>query len=304
MMSLLKFLVEKFNIFYSILFISFLFFMVALIFYYYDKKKLSFFFLYVGLTYAYFFILLKVDASAILLTYGYYFLIFLAYHFYFTFSKLFYLRSVAIIKKYLYSSNYLKLILWVYFIFVCSLFGNSFIFLMVFNPLLLFSIATGNLIFSFFLLVLWGWMFILIFCNKWNIWETKLLKIQDYFSREAILHFIGNKPGRLLCQRVGAAIVCTPIVVSVPAMGGYALEKESQTANYAIGRMESYTDSNPNCTNAQQYKVYCNSYKAHANSSIVGRQLTSIGVMQPAAPEAIIPNYNTGLADSLKEIEK
>ena len=304
MITLLHFLVEKFNIFYSILFFSGLLFIAAIICYHYDKKQLSFFFLYMSLTYIYFFVLLTLDTSAVLITYGYYFVVLVAYHFYFTFSTLFYLRSVAIIKKYLYSSNYLKLILWLYFVFVCSLFGNIFIFLGVFNPLLLFSIATGNFIFTFFLLVLWGWMLILIFCNKWNLGETLLLKIRDYFSRAALLHFIGNSPGKSLCKKVGTMIVCTPIVVSVPAIGGYVLDKEAKTANYAIASMESYRESNSHSTNAQQYQRYCNSYKAHANSSIVGRQLTKLGVMEPAAPEAIIPNYNTGLAASLNSTKK
>jgi hypothetical protein len=147
-------------------------------------------------------------------------------------------------------------------------------------------------------------MLILIFCNKWNLAETFLLKVRDYFSRAALLHFIGNNPGKKLCEKVGTMIVCTPIVVSVPAIAGYVLDKEAQTGNHAFSAMESFRNANPGSSQAEQYEVYSKSYKSHANNSIVGRQLTKAGVMEPAAPEAIIPNYNTGLAASLNNIKK
>jgi hypothetical protein len=156
----------------------------------------------------------------------------------------------VVIKKYLNGSEYFKLILWIVLVFITALFGEAFIFLMVFNPLFGLSLVTADFMLFFFLFILWIWMFILIFCNKF------LLKIQNYFSREACLHFIGNNPGKLLCERVGTLIVCTPIVVSVPATAGYVLDKESQTGNYAIGKMHEYQAKHPNSTHDQQYKVY------------------------------------------------
>ena len=155
-----------------------------------------------------------------------------------------------------------------------------------------------------FLLILWIWMFILIFCNTFNIFNNFLLKRQDYFSRKACLHFIGNSPGKLLCEKVGAIIVCTPIVVSIPATAGYVLDKESQTGNYAINKMQDYQAKHPNSTHDQQYEVYQNSYKLHANSSLIGRSLTKWGVMRPGAPEAVIPGYKSDLQNALSGLDK
>jgi hypothetical protein len=138
-------------------------------------------------------------------------------------------------------------------------------------------------------------MFILIFSNAFGICNRFLLSIQHYFSRGACLHYIGNHPGKILCQRVGTVIVYTPIVISVPTTAGYVLDKEAQTANYALAQINAYKIRNPNCSLNEQYGVFTEAYKSHANSSIVGRQLTNWGIMVPAAPEAVIPNYSTGL---------
>jgi hypothetical protein len=148
-----------------------------------------------------FFIILTKDVSSISMTYFYYMVIFVGYHFYFTISKRFYSRTIVIIKKYINNSEYFKLFLWLILVFITSLFGESFIFLMVFNPLFAFSLVTANFGFFFFLLIQWMWMFFLIFCNKFKIFNNFLLKIQTYFSRGACLHFIGNNPGKLLCKK-------------------------------------------------------------------------------------------------------
>lgn len=206
--------------FYFILVVSLVCLSSCLFAYYYKYFRLSFFLLYVSLTYLYFFVILTKTVSSISMTYCYYISTFLCYHLYFTFSNRFYSRTIIIIKKYLKSSEYFKLILWIVLVFIPALFGETFIFLMVFNPLFAFSIATGNFMLVFFLLILWIWIFILIFFNEFKIFTNFLFKIQNYFSRKACLHFIGNHPGKEFCRKVGTTIACTPIVVSVPATAG------------------------------------------------------------------------------------
>jgi hypothetical protein len=151
--------------------------------------------MYVSLTYYYFFIILIINVSLISVTYFYYGLVFLVYHFYFTFTKRFCYRTIIVIINYLNNFEYVKLILWFVLIFIPALLGEAFIFLMVFNPLFAFSLATANFTF-FFLLVEWVWMFGLIFSNQFNIFNHFLLKIQNYFSSKACLHYIGNNPGK------------------------------------------------------------------------------------------------------------
>lgn len=260
--------------------------------------------MYVSLTYSYFFIILTVKVSSISVTYIYYALVFLVYHFYFTFTKRFCYRTISVIINYLNNFAYVKLILWVVLVFIPALLGEAFIFLMVFNPVFAFSLATANFTLFFFLLIEWVWMFSLIFINEFNIFNHFLLKIQNYFSRKACLHYIGNSPGKRLCNNIGPLVVCTPIVVSVPAIGGYTLDQEAKTGQYAIEKMHEYQAKHPNSTHDQQYKVFKNSYQSHANSSLVGRTLGRWGIMIPGAPEAVIPDYRSDLKNSVSGLDK
>ena len=196
MFNLIKYTVDFFNIFYSILIVSLVCLSLSILFYYYNYKKLSFFLIHLSLTYYYFFFILTKNISSISMTYFYYGLVFLFYHFYFTFSKRFYYRTMIVLKNYLNNFEYVKLILWVVLIFIPALLGEAFIFLMVFNPLFAFSLATANFKLFFFLLIEWVWMFGLIFSNKFNIFNHFLLKIQNYFSRKGCLHYIGTTQGK------------------------------------------------------------------------------------------------------------
>lgn len=254
------------------------------------------------MTYFYFFILLTVNISAVTVTYYYYAGVFFAYHFFFTFSKRFYYRTIVVIINYLNKFQYVKLILWFVFVLIPTLLGEPFIFLMVFNPLFAFSLATANFTFFFFLLVEWAWMFGLIFSNAFNIFNHYLLNLQNYFSRTACLHYIGNNPGKVLCQKIGTAIVCTPIVISLPATAAFVLDHEAKTANYAMERMNNYRDKHPDSTDDQQYGVYQHAYQSHGNSSILGRSLTNYGIMKPGAPEAVIPGYTSDLKNSYSDL--
>jgi len=113
MFNLIKYSVDYFNIFYSILSVSLVCLSLSILFYYYKYNKLSFFLMYVSLTYYYFFIILTINVSSILVTYFYYGLVFLVCHFYFTFTKRFCYRTIIVIINYLNNFEYVKLILWI-----------------------------------------------------------------------------------------------------------------------------------------------------------------------------------------------
>ena len=136
MFNLLYYITNFLGVNDSILIFSFLFLGLSIFFYYYKYYKLSFFLLYIALTYKYFFIILTKNVSSILITYIYYVAIFLCYHIYFTFSKRFYNRTIVVIKEYLNDSEYLKLILWIFLVFIPALFGEAFIFLWSLIPYL------------------------------------------------------------------------------------------------------------------------------------------------------------------------
>jgi hypothetical protein len=134
-------------------------------------------------------------------------------------------------------------------------------------------------------------MALLIFCNKFNFGSKFLTRVKEYFSRKACLHFIGNTLGKEICKKIGAFIVCTPIA-SIPAAGGYVVEKEHQTGTYAINQMHQFLDKNPTATKEQAYKVYNVSYYNHANSNLIGRKLYDLGVMKPTEFNKLQYNYN------------
>lgn len=75
-------------------------------------------------------------------------------------------------------------------------------------------------------------------------------------------------------SKIGTAVVCTPIIVGVPAAAGFALKQEAKTANYAVGKMNEYHAKYPNATDDQQYNVYWRCYQTHAHSSVIGRSLS------------------------------
>lgn len=118
-------------------------------------------------------------------------------------------------KKYLKNSAYLKLFLWFVSIFVTSLFGETFVFLMVFNSLLAFSLAVDNHIMLLFLLSLWVWMFFLVFCKEFQTFNGFLSSIQDYFSAEACSPFMGHHLGDSLHKKVGVLLIWTTVVAVV-----------------------------------------------------------------------------------------
>ena len=102
----------------------------------------------------------------------------------------------------------------------------------------------------------------LIINNKFNLFTKYLENILQYFSRWACLHFVGNSLGRKVTEKIGGAIIFAPISIS---FSGEFL--------FVLG---------------------------HDDSSMAGRALNRFGIIRPAAPEAILPNYyNTGLKEKL-----
>ena len=302
MFNLINQFVNYFH-FNSVCFSACIFFSSSIVFYYYSYKKVSFLLLYITLTCTYFVVLSSGGVYSLVITYLYYFLVFIFYHLYFTVSKRFYSRTVVVIRGYLRSSEHLKLFLWIVLVFISSLFGGEiFIFLMVFSPLLSLSLMVANFKVFFFLLIQWIWILGLVFSNRFSIFTDSLSSIRDYFSRRACLHYIGNNTGSKISPLGLAALM--PLGMGIPAFGGYALNVEAQTGNYAIEKMHDFQAKHPKSTHTQQYAVYSKYYLAHANSSIAGRGLTKWGVMVPGAPEAVIPDFKTQLQDALNKSNK
>jgi hypothetical protein len=286
----------SFIIFFIIVILSF----IAV--YFFNNKKLAFYFSYIGITYGLYEVLSKTSFNAVFCMYLYYFIVFVIYHSYFSFSKVYFIRAVVVIKGYAKLSEYFKIILWFFIILIPSLFIDNFIILFCFNQVLVFSITMGHTIIFFFFLLIWCWIFFLIICTKFGVCIPFLKRVQKYFTRRGTLHYLGNNVGSSLKKagEKGVLLLAAPLGF----VTGIVLNKDAETGNYAISRLQDFEIQNPNSSHLDRYKVFEESYIRHANSSTAGRLLYKANLMQPASPEAIIPDFTTGLREKLEELEK
>ena len=178
-----------------VLFISIVFFISSVFFYKNGNRLASFLFLYCCIIYNF-------DFWPTALTYTFHFILFFTYHCFFTFTKQFYCRSLVVIKGYLNKFEIKKLILWTILMFIPTLFNSIFIFMAIFNPLLIFTAFKGHFI-LFFFIGLWLWLVFLFIFNKFNLFSTFLNNLQNFFSRRACLHFLGNNAESKVPNRLG-----------------------------------------------------------------------------------------------------
>jgi hypothetical protein len=164
---------------------------------YKGQKGFSFFFLYFAFYFMYFYCVSSdnITISSTLLSYIFYLALFFSYHYYFTFTQRFILRSYSVVKVFFRSYSLIKLILWVFFILFPTLINNVFIFFLVFNPFLLLTLLAGHTIILFFLTLLYIWFSFLSISNYFKLFPKVRQEIVKYFSRRACLHFIGNSAG-------------------------------------------------------------------------------------------------------------
>lgn len=286
MLSLIRHLADYLSISNWFSTVSILCLLLSGFFYQRNMFKLSFFLAYMTLTFGYFFIIAAAGHYTITATYSYHVSLFFCYHFYFTFSKNFLIKTKSIAKKYLKSSEYLKLFLWFVFIFLTSLFGETFVFLMAFNPLLSYSLITDNFAVFSFLLTLWLWLLFLIFCKESQVCDKFLSDIQNYFSAKACTLFMGHRLGDPLREKIGVFLVVVTTVIGVCDITGYILTREHKIAQYAIEKMFDYRGIHPDSTREQLYQIYVTSYIEYRDD-LIG--LNRWYFIDPAPIEAILP---------------
>ena len=184
------------------------------------QKKVSFFFLYFAIYLFYFYCVYndKVNTSSIVLSYTFYLSLFFLYHWYFTFTQRFILRSYSVIKVFIRSYSLVRLVLWVFLILLPTLVNNLFIFLLIFNQLLLLAFLANHVTILFFLTLLWLWFSFLSISSYFKLFPKVRQEIVKYFSRRACLHFIGNSAGSNLSPILSAILV--GLVTTLPAIVG------------------------------------------------------------------------------------
>ena len=126
--------------------------------------------------------------------YGFSIMVFLIYHTYFTFSERFFLRILVVIKLYLKSNDYLKIILWSFFILLTSLCKNALTFFFLFPGLFVLTSVTCHFLW-YIIFIQWIWLIILGSLKFFSFTKFFKLKLLNYFLRSGCLHFVGNAPG-------------------------------------------------------------------------------------------------------------
>lgn len=301
MITFFKILAEQYNWHFSFILAGALAFLASFFYFKLNRKKMCFLFIWVGLTTTYFFCVLEFTSKIIAIGYSYHLLVFTFYHIIFTFSRHHFLRALVIIKGYLSSQDFTKLGLWFFLIFFCSLLAEPFIILAVLIPLFIAGLAAANYVLVLFLFLMWCWLFFLTVSNWFTLFTVLLEDILRYFSRRACLHFVGNGAGSTTASKAGPFVVMAPVAVSLPATGIYVVETDAKIGNYAYDQLQQQKLRTPEISFKQQYDKYVEIYNGYANSSIAGRTLLKMNLIGPAAPEAIIPNFNTGLEKRLSD---
>lgn len=282
------------------LFINFL----ATFYYKKGNKQVSFFCFYLGIHILYFY-LASLDKLTLMLTYYFYLLIFSVYHYYFTFTKRFFLRTLLIIKGYFKTSNYFKLLFWILLVFIPTLFSNIFILIFVFNPVLILASFCGNFLLLSLLLTLWFWLVFLVVSNKYNLCTKFLKKLLIYFSRRACLHYIGNF-GSDSARKLGLGVF-SALGAAIPACTGIFLDIDSKAGAAAYDSMNKYRENQPDCDIDRLYAIYETAYNDYYKHSIVGRFLIQTNWQpKPGCIELVLSDHPDvqKLNQELAEISK
>jgi len=223
---------------------------------YKEQKGFSFFFLYFALYFMYFYCVSSdnITISSTLLSYIFYLTLFFAYHYYFTFTQRFILRSYSVVKVFFCSYSLIKLILWVFFILLPTLINNVFIFFLVFNQFLLLTLLAGHTIILFFLTLLYIWFSFLSISNYFKLFPKVRQEIVKYFSRRACLHFIGNSAGSRLSPHLPAILIAA--VSTIPAIAGPLNDATTSANNAGETAITNYKVTHPSASPLELQTIF------------------------------------------------
>jgi hypothetical protein len=221
---------------------------------YKKQKKPSFFFLYLATYSLNLYCVYRVSISPILIAYVFYSSAFFLYHWYFTLTRRFILRSYSVVKVFISSYSVVKLVLWLLFVLFPALVNNHFCFFLIFNRLFLQALLSNDTTISFFLIILGLWYIFLSISSYFKMFSKVRRKVLLYFSRRACLHFVGNGFGSRLGLQVGAGLSsvltgCIPLGMGIIT---YAVAEANLDGTSAVLK---YEVDHPGAGNRSDKKV-------------------------------------------------
>jgi len=189
-------IIDPYHIVIQILvFIGILILNLGIFYLYQSERKFSFMFFLLNCLLIYTYIRFSISTT-FPIALVYYAIIFLGFHiFEETFTKRFLLRTKIILRGYYNNSEFVKIVLWLFFVLIPSLIKPPIIVVSVCQPLMLYCyLFEYNYTLLFFsILILWCGLLVLL--SKYKIGFNFLYKCKIYFSRRACLHYIGNTLG-------------------------------------------------------------------------------------------------------------
>jgi hypothetical protein len=155
----------------------------------------SFSFLFFTLFLLFLYVLPNAHGKASIFAYLFYFLFFFTYHSYFTFTETFFTRVKFILNNYYIKSEWTKIFLWLFLVFLPSLMTPTFIILGVLYPILLNSFLASQSLIFYSILSICLWIVFLGISSKNKVFRDSRANLLSYFSREACIDFVGNNFG-------------------------------------------------------------------------------------------------------------
>jgi hypothetical protein len=233
-------------------FIGVIIFNFGIIKFYINSRKISFMFFVLNSLLIFLYIRISILSPPVYLSLVYYFMIFLGFHiFENTFTKRFYLRTRIILKDYYHNSQYIKIILWIWLVFIPSLIKYPLILVTVYQPLMVFFYLFGYNKLLFVFSAVLTWCFIIFVMHKYKIGFTFLERCKNYFSRRACLHYIGNVFGSAIRTAigninpwtVGSSILIGLGVNNIPAIIDFKAQLINSGNSAAEGARKAYETS-------------------------------------------------------------
>jgi len=112
-----------------------------------------------------------------------------------------------------------------------------------------------------------------------------LKNFENYFSRHACLHFIGNNTGKKAVQNVGWFGIVYLGLFSIPAALGILHEIDFRAGQAGLEEKNKLIVRNPHCSHLEKQKAFEEGYNRQITSYTLGRMVYKSGIVGPGTLE-------------------
>lgn len=156
--------------------------------------------------------------------------------------------------------------------------------LLVFNPILFFSVANHDIGITWVLIAFWIWFVVLFVIHTFNFCMELLKILGNYFERKTCLHFVGNMFGRKLSKttvQLLSVAVIAPLIASIPIITNEMDYVNQEAAKFALDAKDNWQKENPLGTKDEAHNEFKDAYNRKTCSSIKGHIVDKAGLAGP-----------------------